>query len=195
MLKKIVIAATLFFLPAAIYAQSAPAVTGGGSSIWAGGEFSNFANDYLGRDVGPTVFVDYNVHPKWGAEGEARWLNWSSKNASTEKLSNYLIGPRYRIVRFHHLSVWGKFLLGAGLQTYPSVSQAVAEPIGSGSYFAYAPGVDGEYRITSRISARAGYEWQFWPSAPGAAFTNGRPSNGLTPTGWGIGFNYRILGR
>jgi hypothetical protein len=186
---------SLLLGPTALFAQVAPSASGGGSSIWVGGEFSDFRNDYYGRDVGPTIFVDYNLHPKWGAEGEMRWLNWSSDGASTEKVSNYLLGPRYRIFRYHQLSVWGKFLMGAGLQTYVSASQEFAEPIGNGSYFAYVPGVSAEYQITHRISARGGYEYQFWPSAPGSEFVPiGEKSHGLNPSGFSIGFTYRLFG-
>jgi hypothetical protein len=199
MLKKLLIA-SLMLLPASMYAQSAPAVKGGESSIWAGGEYANFNPDYgLGRVLGVGVVVDYNLFPKWGAEGEARWLHWNSNNGTTQQLSNYLLGPRYRFLRYHHLSVWGKFLMGAGLETYPALlgvdNIPTSTPAGSGSYFAYAPGITGEYQVTHRLAVRGGYEWEFWPSAPGAAFTGGAPSNGLTPSGYSAGVTYRVLGR
>jgi hypothetical protein len=188
-LKKLLLIGSLLALPASVYAQAARSVVGGGSSIWAGGGFSDFTPDYgPARTFGADVYVDYNLFPKLGAEGEARWLHWNGNGGSTEQLSNYLIGPRYRAIRFHHLSVWGKFLMGAGLENYPSNA-------GNGSYFAYTPGVDAEYAVTHRISVRGGYEYQFWPSAPGAGFVPaGSKSSGLTPNGYTVGFTYRLLG-
>jgi hypothetical protein len=163
-----------------------------------GAEFSSFSPEYIQnvRDFGPGVFVDYNLHPKWGAEGEARWMHWNTNGGTTEQMSNYLAGPRYRIHRFHRLSIWGKFLLGAGLQTYPAPSEGPgATSIGNGSYFAYTPGISGDYRITSRISVRGDYEYQFWPSAPGIALTGGVEHNNLQPNGFSVGFSYRLLGQ
>ena len=57
--------------------------------------------------------------------------------------------------------------------------------IGSGSYFAYAPGGGLDYRLTHRIVLRAEYEHQFWPSVPGIP---GDPSHGLQPSGFNFGF-------
>ena len=195
----------LFLLPAALLAQSPVAAAGGNASLWAGGEATAFNPDwgcktsspftcYHNWAVGPTAFFDFNVQSKWGAEGEARWLDWHSEGKMT--LSNYLIGGRYRVVRFHRLDAWAKFLVGGGwIQTpfYPEAGSL------KGSFLAYVPGGTLEYPLTRRFSLRGDYEYQIWPSFNGGTtYSNGtvvQHDNGLTPNGFSVGFTYRILGQ
>jgi hypothetical protein len=185
-LKKLLLIGSLLALPASMYAQAARSVVGGGSSIWAGAEFSDFNPDFgPARNFGPGVYVDYNLFPKLGAEGEARWLHWNGNGGGSQTTANYLVGPRYRVYRFNRVSLWAKFMMGAGLITYPSDA-------GNGSYFAYAPGISADIRLTHRISARAEYEYEFWPSATGIQALG---NNGLSPNGFSVGFAYRILGQ
>lgn len=186
MLKKL-LSFALLFVPALSFAQVAPATRGGGKDLWAGAEYSYFKPDYGPNNFsGITVFADLNnvVISRLGVEGEARWLRFNSFQGEIE--DNYLAGPRYRVYRFHNASIYAKFLMGAGRITYPG-------GIGSGSYFAYAPGVTGEYRFKRRWAARADWEYQFWPSAPGTIFTYPYPSNGLNPNGVSVGVSYRIF--
>jgi hypothetical protein len=168
----------------AAYAQVAPASMGGNSSVWVGGEFSNFDPDFSPhpRLNGVGIFGDFNITSKLGVEGEARWLHWSGSGGQTQ--SDYLGGVKYRFLKFHNLSISGKFLLGGVWIDYPVAVDA------SGSYFAYAPGVIGDYRLTRRLSVRGDYEYQILPSAPGL----GGPSHGLTPNGFSVGVAYRLLG-
>ncbi|HEX3471684.1 MAG TPA: outer membrane beta-barrel protein [Silvibacterium sp.] len=182
MLKKILILS--FFLgSAAAYAQVSPSVRGGQSTLWAGGMFSSFNPDFdpTSRLVGIGVLVDYNLTQRFGAEGEARWLHWNGAGGQTQ--SNYLVGPKARLFQYHRFSFNAKFLLGGVWITYP-------DSIGSGSYFAYAPGGYVDYRISRRFSVRGDYEYQILPAAPGL----GGPSHGLTPHGFSVGVTYRILG-
>jgi hypothetical protein len=185
-LRKLIVAA-LLLSPASIFAQVASATRGGELGLSAGAEYSNFKPDWgFSRLQGITIFADADhiFLNKLGIEGEARWLNFNKPDGQTE--SNYLGGPRYRLLRYHGLSLYGKFLFGAGLITYPG-------QIGTGSYFAYVPGGTAEYRLTHRLSVRGDYEYQFWPSAPGLVFTYPQPSNGLTPNGFSVGASYRIF--
>jgi opacity protein-like surface antigen len=196
----------LLVAPAAVLAQSPQSAIGGNSSFWAGVEASGFNPDYsCGSDVplgcsnqlaGPTALFDFNVAPKWGVEGEARWLHWDGAGHQIE--SNYLGGGRYRVVRFHRLDFWVKMLLGAGLITTPNYPEADSL---KGSYFAYAPGGTVEYPLTQRLSLRGDYEFQIWPSFAGPPTFNTttgafeQHSNGLTPNGFSLGVNYRFLGQ
>jgi hypothetical protein len=164
-------------------AQVSPATRGGESTLWVGGEFSSFSTDYGSRVVGPGVFGDFNLTPKLGFEGEARWMRWNGAGDQTQ--SDYLAGIKYRIFKVQKLSISAKFLAGGVWIRYP-------QDIGTGSYFAYAPGVIGEYRLSRRLSVRGDYEYQFLPSAPG--FPE-QPSNGLTPNGFSVGVAYRLLGQ
>ncbi|HTX42252.1 MAG TPA: outer membrane beta-barrel protein [Acidobacteriaceae bacterium] len=191
-MKKIIGILALILMPAALLGQSQQSAVGGGASLWAGADMATYNPDWgcatdqpfgcFDQQVrGPGAFFDFNVHPKWGAEGEARWLNWNG--AEHEKISNYLLGGRYRIYRFHRFDFWGKALLGGGWITtagYPEVGSL------KGSYFAYVPGGEIEYRLTRRWKLHGGYEYEIWPS-----FAN----NGLTPNGFSLGVTYRVLGQ
>lgn len=185
MLKKILVISLLLGSGAA-YAQVAPSVSGGNSTLWVGGEFGSFNSDYdtRSRIIGPGVTVDFNFTPNIGFIGEARWLHWNGDQGQTQ--SDYLAGAKYAF-HFHRFSFGPKFLVGGVWIKYPVQATAGA----TGSYFAYAPGGFGEYRVSRRFSVRGGYEYQILPSAPGFF---GEPSNGLTPHGFTVGVNYRLLG-
>ena len=194
----------LLLVPAAVQAQSAESAVGGNSTLWVGAEASSFNPDYscssdlpLGCNsqlVGPAALFDFNIEPKWGVEGEARWLHWNGPSDQIE--SNYLGGLRYRAVRYRRLDLWVKMLAGAGLITTAGFPAAGSL---KGSYFAYAPGGTLELRLTRRISLRGDYEFQFWPSFAGPPTYDSsgnlvEHNNGLTPNGFSVGLTYRILG-
>jgi len=175
---------TLLFPGLLVKAQVAPAVRGGGWSLSAGAGFSDFQPDWgRAHHFGPEAFFDFDLKPKYGAEGEARWMHWNGNGGGKMQSSNYLLGPRYRVYKWNKFSFYGKFMMGAGLITYP-------DDIGSGSYFAYAPGGTVSYRINRRFSVRGDYEYEFWPSAPNIP---GVPNHGLTPHGFSLGFAYKIF--
>lgn len=194
----------LFVVPMLSMAQSPESAVGGTTSLRAGAEVSSFNPDYsCGSDVpfgcnsqlvGPTALFDLDVAPRWGVEGEARWLHWDGPGSQIE--SNYLAGPRYRVLHFDRFGGWVKVMLGAGLVTtpnWPSVNSV------KGSYFAYAPGGTVEYRLTDRLSLRGDYEFQFWPSFAGPPGDNSsgmfvEHNHGLTPNGFSLGVTWRILG-
>jgi|HubBroStandDraft_5_1064220.scaffolds.fasta_scaffold164686_1 hypothetical protein len=165
-------------------AQVAPSARGGNSTLWVGGEVSSFSPDFdpHSRLEGLGAFADFNVTQKLGLEGEARWLHFNGAQGQTN--SDYLAGVKYRLFKFRALSVDGKLLAGGVWIKYPA-------EIGTGSYFAYAPGVFGDYRLSQRFSARVDYEYQFLPSAPGFPT---EPSHGLSPNGFSVGVVYRLLG-
>lgn len=205
MLKTAGIFLALLIAPAALLAQVPPAAVGGNSSLWAGGEISSFNPDYScsssvpfncsSQLIGPAAFFDFNVTPKWGAEGEARWLHWNGTGGMIE--SNYLAGGRYRAYRYHRLDAWVKMLAGGGLITSPNYPVAGSL---KGSYFALAPGGTLELHLTQRISLRGDYEYQFWPAFVGPPTYDTstgalvQHSNGLTPNGFSLGVSYRFLG-
>ncbi len=183
MLKKILILSFLLGSGAA-YAQVAPSVQGGNSTLWAGAEASSFDSDYdtKTRLIGIGALVDYNVTQRLGIEGEGRWLKWNGTGQQSQ--SDYLIGAKGRLFQYHRFSANAKILFGGVFITYPN-------KFGTGSYFAFAPGGYGEYRISRRFAIRGDYEYQFLPKAPGF---EGLPSHGLNPNGFSVGVMYRILG-
>lgn len=204
MLKRIVLFFTLLLLPAVFIGQNPESAVGGTSSLSAGAEFSSINPDYgcptsspfscSNQVMGPGAFFDFNVHPKWGAEGEARWLHWNG--TGKERESNYLAGGRYRVVRYHRLDVWAKMMLGGGWITTPNYPEAGSL---KGSFFVYAPGGTLDYRLTHRLSLRGDYEYQRWPSFSGPPSYNSagqlvEHNGGLTPNGFSIGVSYKFLG-
>ncbi len=190
MIKKIFLLSLL--AAPALYGQVASSAKGGNSTVWVGGQVSSFNPDYGNEDIaGVGVFADYNITPKLGIEGQLRWLHWHNANDGQETQDDYLGGVKYRLLRWNRFSLNGKFLLGGVWITYPYFTDTKIS-MGSGSYFAYAPGGDVEYRASKRWAVRAGYQYQILPSAPGTAF--GGNSNGLTPHGFDVGVSYRVLG-
>lgn len=204
MVRKIGLLVLLLF-PTLLVAQSPPSAIGGEAGIWAGGGMSTFNPDwgcpttspFCGSQlIGPTGFFDFNWHNKWGVEGEARWLRWHAYAAGLYE-DNYFVGPRYRAVQFHRLAGWAKLGLGgAWIQTpgYPAAGTL------KGSYFAYAPGMTVEYRLSRNLSVRGDYEYQIWPSFAGPPTYSPtgqliQHNSGLTPNGFTVGVSYRVLGR
>lgn len=205
MVKKIGVL-VLFLLPTALIAQSSQSATGGEASIWAGAEMSAFNPDWgcanssplCGQDlIGPTAVFDFDLHGKYGIEGEARWLHWGGPGGG-EVESNYLAGPRYRFARYRRVSGWIKVDVGGAWITttdYPAAGSL------KGSYFVYAPGGTLDYRLTRQITIRGDYEWQVWPSFAGPPSYNpntgqvNQNNSGLTPNGFSVGVLYRFLGR
>ena len=178
---------TFLLASGAAYAQVAPSVRGGNSSFWVGGEFASFNSDFDNRTriVGPGVDFDFNLTPKIGVIGEARWLHWNGTDSQTQ--SDYLAGGKYSFFRFHRFTFNAKFLVGGVWIKYPVVATGGS----SGSYFAYAPGASVDYPVARRLSVFGAYEYQILPSAPG--FVD-QVSHGLTPNGFSVGVKYRILG-
>ncbi len=84
-----------------------------------GGEFGSFNSDFdtVTRIVGPGVDVDFNLTPKIGVIGEARWLHWNGHDSQTQ--SDYLAGGKYAFFRFHRFTFNAKFLVGGVWMKYP----------------------------------------------------------------------------
>ena len=163
-------------------AQVAPSVTGSRSTLSAGALYSNFASDYTDHRLGGvTGFFDFNLTPRYGAEGEVRFLRFNEFSGEHE--THYLIGPRVAFRTNRRLVPYAKFLLGVGRITFPENS-------GYGGFFAMAPGGGVDYKLTRRIKLRADYEYQIWPGAPNIP---GTPSHGMTPNGVSAGVSYRIF--
>jgi hypothetical protein len=177
-----------------VLGQSAPAATSGPLSVSVGAEGSNFNPDWgcPSDDVftcwnnhlwGLAVVVDVDhLRGKFGVEGEARWLHWGGPAGGLVD-SNYLLGPRYPLIRRHSLVGYAKFLMGGSWTT-------LTYGVGSGSYFTIAPGGTVEYGITKKLVVRGDYEYEIWPAFSGIP---GLPNKGLTPNGFSLGVKYRLL--
>ncbi len=168
-----------------VYAQVARSASGGEAKLWAGGEVSFFSPDFgVDRLVGAGVIIDFNLTPKIGAVGEMRWLRWNNSSDGGETQSDYLLGAKYRVYQHGRFSLNAKLVAGGVWIRFPL-------DIGTGSYFAYAPGGFVDYRLSRKFLLRGDYEYQFLPSAPNIP---GQTNNGLTPHGFSVGVQYRVFG-
>lgn len=183
-IKKVFILGCMFAAAAVVSAQIATSVNGGEGSLWAGGEYSVFNPDFGTENLnGVGASFDLNVTPRIGAIGEARWLRWHNSNDGGETQSDYLVGGKYRFYRWNRFDFDAKFLIGGVWIKFP-------DDVGTGSYFAYAPGAFVDYHLRPRWRIRGGYEFQILPSAPNIP---GSPSNGMTPRGFSIGVEYSVF--
>ncbi len=200
-MRKVLLSSLLLLLASALSAQSRESASGLRISLQAGAEFSVFNPDFYCPNNDPLncggnlpllkgagAFGDFDVRRKiaFGAEGEARWLRWGGEGAQVE--STYLIGPRFRVYQFRNLGFWVKFLAGVGNITtanYPAQDSLKA------TMLVYTPGGTLDYRLKKRISLRADYELQKWPT-----FAVLPPNtHGLTPNGFSFGVAYTIFAR
>jgi hypothetical protein len=194
MLKYFGIFCSCFMMTTLLSAQAYPSAERGPIAVLAGVEISTFNPDYGCTNsspfscfdhqlIGVTPFVDANhlLFTRIGAEGEARFLPWRGPgNGLTE--STYLGGPRIDLLHWRKVTLRAKVLAGDAHFTAPS------RGVGTGNYFAWAPGVDADLRVTRKITARVDYEYQMWPK-----FTGGLGgSGGLTPSGFSVGASYAV---
>ena len=189
---------TLSVVPSA--GQVAPAGEGGrtGIALWVGASISTFNPDYgcpnsspfscwdhhlIG--IGTYLDTNYFLFDRVGAEGEVRLLLWHGPATLIE--DTYMAGPRVRLFRARDMNLNAKFLVGRADLDVP------APAIGGGGYFAYAPGVAIDYRLTRHLAARVEYEYQRWTGyKPFKSGANG--PGGLTPSGFSFGVSYAIPG-
>ncbi len=172
--------------PVRSQAQVSEEALGAGPHLWIGGQFSNFRPDYnpvSGRLDGVTIFADYFLSRRLGAEAEVHLFDLNKPAGQTQK--DFLIGPIVNVYHYKAFTPFVKGLAGAGTVNYPF-------GIGYGSYFAYGVGGGLEYHLNSRFKVRGEYEHEGLPGAPGYVITQPLPSNGLTPTGYSAGISYRI---
>ena len=135
-------------------AQSVEDANVGRTSIYVGGGVSGYRIQYGQRNLlGATLWVDGNSIRPLGIAGEARWLDWHQQaNVHAE---TYLLGPRYR---FHvaRTQPYVKGLVGSGHFNFPY-------NFATGNYLVIAPGGGLDFPLGSRWSARADFEYQYWP--------------------------------
>jgi opacity protein-like surface antigen len=177
-------------LAASVFASSAqaqvvPSGEEAGRALWVGGEYSNiqagFPYQSSQRLWGIGGFADYHLTPHFDVEGEVRFLRFNSFYGETE--DNYLAGPRYLIERFEKIQPYAQCLVGFAKMQYPF-------SIGTGQYFALAPGAGANYRISHRWSLRGEYEFQLWPGSPNLA---NEPAHEIQPNGFHVGLAYRLV--
>jgi opacity protein-like surface antigen len=169
---------------AAAHGQVIPSAEGAGQSLWVGAEYANlkagFPEGSTTRLSGVGVFGNFNWNHRFGVEGRARFLNIGSWNGETEQ--DYLAGPRYTFLHRNKLRPYALFQVGFVKMQYPF-------SVGSGTFFAMAPGGGVEYRLSRKWSVRGSYEFQMLMNSPN--FTN-EPQYGIKPNGGIVGLSYRL---
>jgi hypothetical protein len=119
--------------------------------------------------------VDVNLTPWLGIESEARWLRFHQTYDVHE--DNYLIGARYRPLRYGRHSLWVKGLFGAGELNFP-------HSYAHGGYTDIVFGGHYEYRMTKHVILRPiDVEYQMWPYLLGGT---------INPLGISFGVKYRV---
>jgi hypothetical protein len=137
-------------------AQVAEAAVGGEQRLSLGGFVSGFHLDYGKRTLGGAgIYVDADLNPHLGIEGEARWMFLHQENQT--KFNTYLGGPRYQFSSIRRLRPYVKVLAGEATFQFPY-------KYATGNYFIVSPGGGLDYRINHRIRLRlVDFEYQYWP--------------------------------
>lgn len=165
-----------------------------------GGGFSAFDTDFGGKYLyGPTLWADW--HPgfldnfllhNFSIEAQARDITWDKSNLGPN--SNFREataggGLLYHARRFHFFG-FDPFV--KGLVSFGGIDFGTTNPTpGAPAYThdtrtVYSLGGGVDYRISHRVTARADYEYQWWPQFLGP--------NALTPNGFTVGAAYNFGG-
>jgi len=171
----LVIAAAALLAGRGSFAQSRESATAGRTFVWVGGGASAYYLQYGAvKNYGVTAYVDADTVRRFGLEAEGRWLDFHQTNDIHAE--TYLAGPRYHF-NMGRLQPYVKGLGGMGKFNF-------THGYAQGGYFVVAGGGGADYRLSPRWSARADFEYQYWPQ-----FTFGAMSSG----GVTLGVRYLIL--
>lgn len=171
----ILLPASFLALPRPAAAQAKESANAGHAFLSVGGGGSGFYIQYGGRkNVGLTAWVDADTIRHLGVEGEARWLEYHQ--TANVHVETYLIGARYHF-DVGRMQPYVKALVGDGHFNFPY-------NYAYGNYLVIAPGGGVDYRLSRRWSARADFEYQYWPQ-----FTYGAMSS----VGGTVGLRCRIF--
>lgn len=184
MIQRILVLGVLLTSSTFAVSQVAPDANAGTVPLALGGSFSYFDASYASNRVaGLSSYIDYSplLAGNLGVEGEGRWMTMGGSHGFNEY--NYLVGPRYRFFLSDRYQPYAKVLLGAGEINFPY-------SLAHGGYFAWAPGGGIDIGLSRRWAARADYEFQIWPSAPGIP---GIPNGSFHPNGVTVGVSYRLF--
>lgn len=162
-------------LPRTAGAQAAESANAGHAFVNVGGGGSGFYIQYGERkNLGLTAWVDADTIRHFGVEGEARWLEYHQ--TANVHVETYLIGARYHF-DVGRMQPYVKALVGSGHFNFPY-------NYAYGNYLVIAPGGGVDYRLSRRWSARADFEYQYWPQ-----FTYGAMSS----PGATVGLRFRVF--
>lgn len=162
--------ALLFGMVQQVSAQAAEAADAGHAFLSVGGGASGYEVQYGSRKLlGMTAWVDADTIRHFGIEGEGRWLEYHQQ--ANVHVETYLVGARYHF-NVGRTQPYVKALGGLGYFNFPY-------NYASGRYFVVAPGGGIDYRLSKRWSARADFEYQYWPQFTFGAMSSAGGTIGL----------------
>lgn len=182
MFKKIFGGFAFLLFPILLHGQAVSPVTPKLATFSVGGYFSYGQTDYgQFHAYGPGAYADFDYRI-WhsvgiGAEGEARFLDFNTKNGLFEQ--NFLVGPRVTYTFGRRWVPYGKFLIGGSRFHYPKfITNKVYD------YTTLAGGGGLDFHLNHHWTIRpVDFEYQHWDFPP----------KGLTPWAYSAGVSYRIF--
>lgn len=172
----------LMLTPLLASAQATPAQSGGKFSLAVGAGFSGFDTDYAvdRRMYGIAAYYDLDYGRWIGLEIEGRTIQWNQIYNLREDTIG--AGGRVRLPRYRRLIPYAKFLAGIGSIDFPPHGGPLNYT--HDTFFFYDAGGGLDYKLTQHVYLRGDYEYQWWPRWP---------KNGLSPSGFTVGANYRFF--
>jgi len=168
-------------LPSALHAQATAAATRGGIAQAGVAYTLSNEDEYPGRHLqGMTIYGTFDLNNHIGVEGNVH-LASLFKSYFDYKESSYDAGLRWA-QHYRRFTPYAKALVGFGHATAPSPNQIVGGST-PGTYFLFGLGGGLDYSLSSKINARADFEYQRWPNFP---------PHGLTPPLFNVGVAYRF---
>ena len=168
-------------LPSALHAQATAAATRGGIAQAGVAYTLSNEDEYPGRHLqGMTIYGTFDLNNHIGVEGNVH-LASLFKSYFDYKENSYDAGLRWA-QHYRKFTPYAKALVGFGHATAPSPTQIVGGST-PGTYFLFGLGGGLDYSLSSKINARADFEYQRWPNFP---------PHGLTPPLFNVGVAYRF---
>jgi hypothetical protein len=152
-LTRIVLFIGLLATVSASHAQALPSGSRVGD-LKIGGGFSTANSDYGDRYSGGAAYVDFDLRPHIGVEGEFHFVNDS--NDLYEK--TYEVGGRY-FRTYGKFVPYAKVMYGRGVFNFPPVGDGIRANL---AYNLAAAGIGTDYKVKPWLYARADWEYQVW---------------------------------
>lgn len=135
-------------------------------SLQIGAGFSNADSGYRyisNRINGATLYVDLDLSPHLGVEGEFHYLK-DGHTGAYEK--TYEIGPRYSLT-YNRFSPYVKAMYGRGVFNFtPDSSPPDYIIVANIAYNLFAVGGGVDYHLLPHVNLRGEYEYQHWLGFP-----------------------------
>lgn len=188
----------IVFVASACFAvgQANPAALVSLPHLQVGAEFSGFDTDVVKIphpfEYGIGAFADYALFGPLGVEVEGRTIHFNEQyNVRQDTIMG---GVRYVVntngLSSHRMFPYAKLLGGLGSADFPQGTEGAAPLRQHDTFPAFALGAGLDYRLRSRITLRAEFDYEYWLHyGKGSGTTSTGPIN---PTGFSIGAAYRF---